>query len=60
MKVQLANRTYRRLYAGCCQCAFAHITYDRHIRRIDCPDFILQPCYRAFKKKLFNDKIFKL
>lgn len=61
MKIQLANRTYHQAHEGCCSCHFAKIySKDRIINKIICPDFIPQPCHNAFKKKLFNDKIFKL
>lgn len=61
MKIQLANRTYHQSYEGCCSCHFATIySKDRIINKIICPDFIPQPCHSAFKKQLFNDKIFKL
>ncbi len=61
MKIQLANRTYHQSYEGCCSCHFATIySKDRIINKIICPDFIPQPCHNAFKKQLFNDKIFKL
>jgi hypothetical protein len=62
MKIQLANRTYHKTDGRCCwNCSLAKISVvqDR-LYRIDCPDFIPQPCHNAFKKKLFNDKIFKL
>lgn len=61
MKIQLANRTYRQSYESCCSCHFAKIySKDRIISRIECPGFIPKPCYFAFKKRPFNDKIFKL
>lgn len=61
MKIQLANRTYHQSYEGCCSCHFATIyREDWTINKIICPDFIPQSCHNAFKKKLFNDKIFKL
>lgn len=58
MKIQLDNRTYHQSYEGCCSCHFAAI-YSKNPIFI-CPGFIPQPCHSAFKKKLFNDKIFKL
>lgn len=62
MKIQLANRTYHQSYEGCCSCHFAKIisSENRIIHKIICPDFIPQTCHNAFKKQLFNDKIFKL
>ena len=61
MKIQLANRTYHQAYEGCCSYHFAKIyREDRIINKIVYPDFIPQSCHNAFKKKLFNDKIFKL
>ena len=62
MKIQLAHRTYHQSYEGCCSCHFAKISSKKgsNIRYIECPGFMPQPCYFAFKKQLFNDKIFKL
>ena len=61
MKIQLGNRTYHQSYEGCCSCHLAKIySKDRIINKIICPDFILQTCHNAFKKRFFNDKIFKL
>lgn len=62
MKIQLANRTYHKTDGRCCwDCSLVKISvFQDKSYRIDCPDFIPQPCYNAFKKKLFNDKIFKL
>lgn len=62
MKIQLANITYHKIDGRCCwNCSLAKISaFQDKLYRIDCPDFIPQPCHNAFKKKLFNDKIFKL
>lgn len=62
MKIQLANRTYHKTGDRCCwNCSLAKIsTFPDRLYRIDCPDFIPHQCHNAFKKKLFNDKIFKL
>lgn len=61
MKIQLANRTYHPSTEGCCSCHFAKIySKDRIINKIVCPDFIPQTCHYAFKRQLFNDRIFKL
>lgn len=61
MKIQLGDKTYHQSYEGCCFCHFAKIySKDRIINTITCPDFIPQPCHNAFKRQLFNDRIFKL
>lgn len=53
MKIQLANRTYHQTNNCCFFCVFR---YDTIIAQCS----LNLNCNRAFKKKLFNDKIFKL
>lgn len=57
MKIQYKNRTYKQTNWPCCDCMLAEWKQGL----IDCPSFIKMNCYKhGFKRKLFNDQIFKL
>ena len=57
MKIQLANRTYYTVHKGCClDCVFWS---DKPVTLHGICKFPFK-CAKPLKKKLFNDKIFKL
>lgn len=61
MKIQYKNRTYKQTKRLCCDCALAEWKVKSHYYYLDCPSFVNMNCWeRGFKRKLFNDAIFKL
>lgn len=57
MKIQYKNRTYKQTNWPCCYCKLGEWKHGL----IDCPSFVKTNCHKhGFKRKLFNDNIFKL
>lgn len=59
MKIQLANRTYHQDIRCCRTCPFYNLTQinDGEVKW-GCE--LTLKCHHGFKKRLFNDQIFKL
>lgn len=61
MKIQYKNRTYKQTNWPCCDCELAKWQVKSFCYYVDCPPLVkLNCCEHAFKRKSFNDKIFKL
>lgn len=59
MKIQFANRTYHQKYCCCVDCSFWNPQSALGELIVGC-SLPQVKCMKGWKKKLFNDKIFKL